>query len=93
MRSTLAVTLALFALVFALAVYAGLHRTRRLPGAGAIALAFAVSLVAGVVQPWGRFTLQLGWPLDHNGIFHLIQLAGLPILGHGLRRALGAPPA
>ncbi|HSE27064.1 MAG TPA: hypothetical protein VLA95_02450 [Gemmatimonadales bacterium] len=79
------------ALLFALAVYAGLHRHRRLAGAGAIGLAFAVSLVGGAVQAGGRASLEIGWPLDHNGIFHLIQLAGLALLGHGLRRALQEP--
>ncbi len=81
------------ALVFALAVYAALHRRGGLPGAGAIALAFAVSLAAGAVQASGRAALTLGWPLDHNGLFHLIQLPGLVLLGHGLRRALREPPA
>jgi hypothetical protein len=82
------------ALVFAFAVYAALHRRGRLPGAGALALAFALSLTAGVVQAGGRARLVLGWPLDYNGVFHLIQLAGLVPLGFGLRRSLATrdPP-
>lgn len=76
------------ALLGALAVYATLHFRRRLPGAGAIALAFALSLAAGVVQAGGRASIEIGWPLDHNGIFHLIQLLGLAVLGRGLGRAL-----
>ena len=78
------------ALVFALAVYAGLHRRGALPGAGFLALAFTVSLAAGLVQAGGRASFTLGWPLDHNGIFHLIQLAGLALLGAGLTRSLAA---
>ncbi len=81
------------ALLGALAVYATLHFRRRLPGAGAIALAFALSLAAGAVQAGGRARMDVGWPLDHNGIFHLIQLAGLAVLAHGLRRTLQEPPA
>jgi hypothetical protein len=72
-------------------VYATLHFRRQLPGAGAIALAFAVSLAAGVVQAGGRARVDVGWPLDHNGIFHLIQLAGLAVLARGLRRTLQEP--
>jgi hypothetical protein len=79
------------ALLGALAVYATLHFRRQLPGAGAIALAFAVSLAAGVVQAGGRARVDVGWPLDHNGIFHLIQLAGLAVLARGLRRTLQEP--
>jgi hypothetical protein len=79
------------ALLFALAVYVSLHRRGALPGAGSLALAFGVSLAAGAVQAGGRARLGLGWPLDHNGVFHLIQLAGLALLGHGLRRSLRAP--
>ncbi len=81
------------ALLGALAVYATLHFRRRLPGAGAIALAFALSFAAGAVQAGGRARMDVGWPLDHNGIFHLIQLAGLAVLAHGLRRTLQEPPA
>jgi hypothetical protein len=35
--------------------------------------------------------VDVGWPLDHNGIFHLIQLAGLAVLARGLRRTLQEP--
>jgi hypothetical protein len=79
------------ALLGALAVYATLHFRRGFPGAGAIALAFALSLAAGVVQAGGRAAIEIGWPLDHNGIFHLIQLLGLAVLGRGLGRALQEP--
>ena len=79
------------ALLGALAVYATLHFRRGFPGAGAIALAFALSLAAGVVQAGGRAAIDIGWPLDHNGIFHLIQLVGLAVLGRGLGRALREP--
>ncbi len=79
------------ALLGALAIYASLCLRRRVPGAGAIALAFALSLAAGVVQAVGRSSVEIGWPLDHNGIFHLIQLLGLAVLGGGLRRALQEP--
>lgn len=78
------------ALLFALAVYAGLHRRGTLPGAGFLALAFAVSLAAGGVQAGASAGFTLGWPFDHNGVFHLVQLGGLALLGAGLTRSLAA---
>lgn len=72
--------------VFALAVHAALARGRR-PGAAWVAVGLAVSLAAGLVQA-STLSLDLIWRFDHNGLFHLAQLAGLAILIPGLRRLL-----
>ena len=74
-------------MVFSLAVYVYLGSTRRLRGAGMMAVAILVSLVAAGIQSSGMaFTLVV--PFDHNGIFHLVQLAGLGLLGIGLNSSL-----
>ena len=75
--------------VFALAVHAALARAGR-PGAGWVAAGLGVSLAAGLVQA-STLSLDLIWEFDHNGLFHLAQLAGLAILVPGLRRLLAAP--
>jgi hypothetical protein len=79
------------ALLFALGVYARLAAGPRRPGAGFMAAALAVSLAAGAIQAADIGTVRLLWDFDHNGLFHLIQLAGLTLLAAGLRRVLQPP--
>jgi len=80
------------ALGFALAVYAWLAARRRRAGAAAMAAALGVSLAAGAVQAADLGTVRLLWEFDHNGVFHLVQLAGIVLLAAGLRRTLHQPP-
>jgi hypothetical protein len=79
------------ALLFSLCVYLRLAAGRRRPGADAMAAALAVSLAAGALQASGLGAVRLLWEFDHNGLFHLVQLLGLPLMVAGLRRLL--PPA
>jgi len=79
------------ALGFALTVYAWLAARRRRAGSAVMALALAVSLAAGAVQAADLGTVHLVWDFDHNGVFHLVQLAGIVLLGVGLRRTLHRP--
>jgi hypothetical protein len=76
------------ALLFALVVYLRLAARERRAGAGAMTAALALSLVAGAVQAADFGSVRLLWEFDHNGLFHLIQLAGLVFLVIGLRRLL-----
>ena len=76
------------ALLFALVVYLRLASRERRAGAGAMAAALALSLVAGGVQAADFGSVRLLWEFDHNGVFHLIQLVGLIFLVIGLRRLL-----
>lgn len=75
------------ALLFALSVYGRLAWIER-PGAATMALALLISLAAGAVQAADDLTLRLVWPFDHNGLFHLVQLAGVVLLIRGLRITL-----
>ena len=43
-----------------------------------------VSAAAAAIQAAGRARLTRVWPLDHNGIFHLVQIPGLALLCKGL---------
>ncbi|MGH7497367.1 MAG: DUF6962 family protein, partial [Gemmatimonadales bacterium] len=75
--------------VFALGVYAALVLHHR-AGAALVAAGLAASLAAGAIQA-SALSLRLIWTFDHNGLFHLAQLAGLIVLIAGLRRSLAEP--
>ena len=76
------------AMIFALVVYSQLA-TRSRPGAALVAAGVLVTLIAAVVQQTD-WTMTLIWPVDHNGIFHLIQMPGLLLMTLGVRRSLRA---
>jgi hypothetical protein len=75
------------ATVGALALYSSLAVTRRLKGAGFISGAILLNLAAAVVQA-GRASVRMVFPFDHNGIYHLVQIAAIGILGFGLKRGM-----
>lgn len=75
------------AIVTALGVYGTLAVRGGLPGAPAIALGIALSLVAAVVQV-SPLSARVVVRFDHNGLFHLIQLAGLVAIAVGVRTDL-----
>jgi hypothetical protein len=78
------------ALIFALVVYAVLASRDR-PGAALVAAALAISIVAAVIQATS-LSLTIVWELDHNGLFHLVQLVGVLVLLAGLRQTLRRVP-
>jgi hypothetical protein len=73
------------ALVFALGAYTRLAWLNRLPGAGRISAGILLTLLAAVVQTQPRRVRVAGVALDHNGLFHLVQIAALPPLAAGVR--------
>jgi hypothetical protein len=75
------------ALTAALAVYAGLAVAGKLAGAALIAIGIALSMVAAAVQASG-LSVRVLVPFDHNGIFHLVQLAAVVVMAEGVRRGL-----
>ena len=56
-------------------------------GSGGIAIAILLSMFAAALQA-SKLTVTLLVPLDHNGLFHLVQMAAIVILGYGLRASL-----
>lgn len=79
-------------ILFALGVHARLA-IGGWAGAGLVAAGLAVSLAAGAAQAVDRISLHLVWTFDHNGVYHLLQGAGLAILLSGLRQMLAQPSA
>ena len=75
------------AMASALVIYVFLAATHRLPGAGVVATAIFLNLVAAGVQASSMaFTMLV--PFDHNGLFHLVQMVGIATLGLGLRMGM-----
>jgi len=72
------------ALVAALAAYARLAADDALNGAGLMAAGTLVSMAAAGTQAARRLRLEFIWEFDHNGIFHLLQTAGLMLLCRGI---------
>ena len=60
-----------------------LSATRQLQGAGIVATAILVNLIAAGVQA-SSLLVRIGFPFEHNGLFHLIQMVGIALLGLGL---------
>jgi len=70
--------------VAALAAYARLAADDALNGAGLMAAGTLVSMAAAGTQAARRLRLEFIWEFDHNGIFHLLQTAGLMLLCRGI---------
>lgn len=79
------------AMLFALGAYARLLQADRLSGAQQMSVGVLLSILAAAIQASSAELTILGIPLDHNGLFHVVQIAGLPLLASGLRAALDSP--
>ncbi len=79
------------AMLFALGAYARLVQAGRLSGAQQMLAGIILSILAAAIQASSAELTIFGIPLDHNGLFHIVQLAGLPLLAAGLRAALDSP--
>lgn len=73
------------AMLFSLGVYVYLVFTSSLVGAGWMVLGILVTIVAAVVQATGKAGKGIFWYFDNNGVFHLIQMAGMVLLWAGLQ--------
>ncbi len=72
------------ALATALAAYMKLAAAGALDGAGLMAAGVLVSMAAAAAQAVRCLHLTFIWEFDHNGIFHLLQTAGLMLLCQGI---------
>lgn len=70
-------------MVSALAIYWRLAATDRLKGAGVIAAAIVLNLLAAGLQA-SQVSVRLLFQFDHNGIYHLVQMIATATLGLGL---------
>lgn len=80
------------AMVFAFVLYTGLAVSKRLEGAGTIALAIVLNIVAAGIQASGSVAVTIGVPFDHNGVFHVVQTVAVIVLVSGLVKGLPVRP-
>lgn len=73
------------AMIFALGAYIFLSVRSPRRSFALMTAGIFLSMVAAVVQATGQVEFRLIWRFDHNGLFHIIQLAGLALLYLGVR--------
>jgi hypothetical protein len=78
------------AMLAALLLYADVARRRLLAGAGWMVAGVALNLAAAAVQQSDALVRLGSIPLDHNGLFHLVQAVAILALARGL--VLGLDP-
>ena len=76
-------------MIAALLIYLFLAVKRKIVGAGVMAIAILMTLLASLVQA-SSISLTLLVYFDHNGLFHLVQIVALVVLATGLRMIEGA---
>jgi hypothetical protein len=69
---------------FALYVYSRMSVRGRLPGAALIAAGILVTVMSLAFQIRRSMSFTVFWTFDHNGICHLVQMAGLLVLTAGV---------
>ena len=74
-------------LAFAMAIYLYLAATQKHKGALLVAVAILANMAAGAVQA-SSLAISNPVPLDHNGLFHLVQMAGAAMLGGGVKMGM-----
>lgn len=72
------------ALLFALGAYGWMAWRSSVPGAHWMAAGVLTSLAAAVLQAIPTVRISIIRPLDHNGVFHLVQTLGLLLLIRGI---------
>jgi len=51
-------------------------------------LGIGLNIVAAAIQATGSVRLNVGVPLDHNGVFHLVQMVAIVVLVAGIGKSL-----
>ena len=73
------------AMIFSLIMYIYLWVQRKFPGALLIAVGILITMIAAAVQAINSISLTIIHKLDHNGLFHIIQIVALIFLLKGLK--------
>lgn len=77
------------AMLLALGIYLYLALRRRLGGAWLMVVAIVLNIAAAAVQA-SSLGVTVVVPFDHNGVFHVVQLAAILVLTAGLIRGFRA---
>lgn len=76
------------AMLVALALYVKLALRSGAGWARLMVLGIALNVVAAGIQASGTVRLDLGVPLDHNGVFHIVQMVAIVVLVAGVGKSL-----
>lgn len=76
------------AMVVALALYQSVAVRTRTRWSRLMVVGIALNIAAAGIQAGGSARLNLGVPLDHNGIFHLVQMVAVVVLAAGVAGSL-----
>mgnify|MGYP001819050535 FL=1 len=76
------------AMLAALVLYMDAAIRPRVPGASLMAIGVTLNLLAAAVQQSSVSLDLTGFPLDHNGVFHLVQMVAVVVLTAGVLRGL-----
>lgn len=76
------------AMLAALVLYVDAAIRPRVPGAALMAVGVTLNLLAAAVQQSSVSLDLAGIPLDHNGVFHLVQMVAVVVLTAGVLRGL-----
>ena len=71
----------------ALGIYIFLAVRKKLRGAGLMASAILLNVLAAGIQANESLQITLVWTFDHNGLFHIVQIIAILFLMAGLRRS------
>lgn len=74
------------AMLFALTLYIRLALRSGAPWAWLMVLGIALNIVAAAIQATGTVRITLLVPFDHNGVFHIVQMAAILVLVAGVAR-------
>ena len=64
-------------------IFLGLWIARRSPGTGRVTIGVALTLAAAAVQV-SSLRMEIVWPFDHNGLFHLLLIVSVLVIAGGL---------
>jgi len=73
------------AMLFAFIVYLILASRQKVKGAWFMSAGILVTIIAAAIQAIETIRINFIWVIDHNGIFHIVQMLGLLILYKGLK--------
>ena len=76
------------AMLVALALYIRLALQNGERWSWLMVLGIGLNIVAAAIQASGSVRLSLGVPLDHNGVFHLVQMVAIVVLVAGVGMSL-----
>ena len=76
------------AMLLALVLYVRVALRTRERWAWLMVLGIALNIIAAAIQATGSVRIDIGVPLDHNGVFHLVQMVALVVLVAGVGQSL-----